>query len=298
MKTIVPLTAVAAIALGLGACTPPKDAYGHCGKQAKLMKAVSRLDCPQEKGDLERVSAAPDGRSCIYRGDHESTIELKLINVSGGDATSALAAIEAQAHTLVPVQTTHDADAAEAPAAPEPPEAPNAPAKPAAPGGKTVPTNVSMHPAGAKLPNGRSRDELNIGDGDNVQIDIPLVHIHTKGDGAKVSVAGVNIDADDKNDRVHVERKGHGRMGGDVLVDAHEGGAVIRWNDNDANIRSRLIFASEEAGPEGDRAAGYVARGPRGGPLVVAVVRMKGGHGDSDEVFSDASRLVKLNTGS
>jgi hypothetical protein len=67
-------------------------------------------------------------------------------------------------------------------------------------------------------------------------------------------------------------------------------------DDSDANIRTRVQFASDTPGPEGDRAAGYIAHGPRNGPLVVAVVRIKEGHGDHDEVFGDARRLVTRNT--
>jgi hypothetical protein len=281
MKTLVSLTALTAIALGLGACTPPKDAYGHWGKQARLMKAVSRLDCPDEHSSLRRVSAAPDGRSCVYSGDDETTVELRLVNVTGSDTGAALAPIEATTHAWVPVQS----NTAHSEATAEPPEAPEAPETPAKPG---APTNVSMHPAGGKLPSGRSEDD--------VEFDLPGIHIHANDDHARVSVAGVHVDADDRNEKVHVERKGHGRAGGDVLVDAHEGGAIIRLDNSDANIRARVMFASETAGPEGDHAAGYVARGPRSGPLVVAVVRMKGDHDHDDDVFGSATSLVKHNT--
>lgn len=280
MKTFVSLTTLAAVALGLGACTPPKDAYGHWGKQAKLMNAVSRLNCPDEKGDLKRISAAADGRSCVYSGDEQSTVELRLINVTGGDAKAALAPIEAESHALVP------GEANEPPAAPEAPAEPATPAAPAKPG---TPSNVSMHPAGAKLPAGRSEED--------VQIDLPGLHIHANDGGARVNVAGVKINADDDKNNVHIERKANGRVGGDVFIDAHDQGAVIRLDDSDANIRSRLILASKSGGPQGDRAAGYVARGPRSGPLVVAVVRVKGEYDHHDGVFDAAARLVKLNTG-
>jgi hypothetical protein len=265
MKTLIPLTAVAAIALGLGACSPPKDAYGHWGRQAKLMKAVSRLDCPAERGELRRESVAPDGHSCLYKGDDDSTVELRLVS---GDSKATLAAIEADSHALVPVT----------PDPVTPPAAPDTPDKAA-----TGPTDVSMHPAGGRLPSGRSNDD--------VQIDLPGLHIHANDDKAKVRVAGIHVDADDRNDKVHVDGKA---MGG-FTVDAHEGGAIIRLDQSDANIRTRVQFASDTPGPQGDHSAGYVARGPRSGPLVVAIVRVKSDEGSHDDVFSNATSLVKHN---
>jgi len=283
MKTIIPLTTVAVVALGLGACKPPTDAYGHWGKQAEPMKTLSKLDCPDEKGDFHRVSMASDGRSCIYQGDHDSMLELKLVNVTG-DAKATLAQLDAEAHALVPVEPTPP-KAPPAPAAPGAPEAPSAPDAPAAASG---PTNVSMHPAGGKLPSGRSEDSVNI--------DLPGIHIHADDDKAKVRVAGIRVDADDKTNSAHVEGSGHTGLGS-FTVDAHEGGAIVKMDDSDANIRTRVQYSSDNAGPQGDHTAGYVARGPRAGPLVVAVVRVKSTHDDNDDVFRDATALVKANTG-
>lgn len=278
MKTIVLFAASAAL-IGLCACTPPADKYGHWGKQAQPMKTLAKLDCPEEKGGFKRTSTAPDGLSCTYSGDDDSTLELKLVKVSG-DVDATLGGVENELHALVPVNPS-------APAAPKPPEAPAAAGAPQPPAPPTPPsgvTNVSMHPAGAKLPNGRS------GDHEEVNIDLPGLHIHTKNDNAKVRVAGIHIDADDKSDTAHVE--GKNPMVGSFKVDAHEGVAVVRIDNSDINIRRRVQFSSDTAGPQGDYSSGYVARGPRSGPLVVAVVRVKSHHHD-DDIYDDATDLAK-----
>ena len=52
-----------AAAATLAACVPPYVGRGH---SQPALKPVSRLDCPDSEGELKRVSATPDGRSCAY----------------------------------------------------------------------------------------------------------------------------------------------------------------------------------------------------------------------------------------
>lgn len=295
MKTIALFAASAAL-IGLAACTPPADKYGHWGKQAQPMKAVSKLTCPDEKGRLKRTAMTPDGRSCMYSSDDGSTVELRLVEVKGDDAKGALAPIEANLRTLVPISEKHDEDAGdEAAAASGKPASATAEATAnASAAAASGPTDVSIHPAGAKLPNGRSQEK----DRDEVHINLPGIHIDTKDDNANVRIAGLHIDADD-SDNVHVKgANGRVGVGGNFTVDAHDGGAVIRSEKNDANVRATLILASDDKGPAGKKAAGYVARGPRTGPLVVAVIQVNDDdHEHHDSIFNEATRLVKLNTG-
>jgi hypothetical protein len=76
----------------------------------------ARLDCPEREGDLERVSAAADGRSCLYRSERGGEAELRLVDLNGGDGEAYLKTLEQQLKPLGPV-------VADAPAPPEPPEA-------------------------------------------------------------------------------------------------------------------------------------------------------------------------------
>ena len=58
-----------------------------------------------------------------------------------------------------------------------------------------------------------------------------------------------------------------------------------------------FILASDTPGPSGVRAAGYLARGPAVGPLVVASFKSKGSHRGGDHDRDALSRLVDLNAG-
>lgn len=56
------------------------------------------------------------------------------------------------------------------------------------------------------------------------------------------------------------------------------------------------MVASDGAGPQGWRAAGYVAKGPVAGPLVVAMVRSREElHDVHDHHLNDLKRLVDRN---
>ncbi len=245
------------MALLAAACTPP---YAGRGWRTPL-KPVSRLECPESKGGLTRVSAAPDGQSCAYSGEDGAQVTLSLVKVSG-DPDSALDPIEADLKTLAP------------PPAPKPPEPP----EPPDPDQTSAPTrSADDHPK-------------------NVNITLPGIRIHAGEDKANIRVGGLNIDADGENDAVHMHGD-HGPFGrrGQFSMDASDGGAIIRTRGGGRDVSSSLILASDHAGPAGWRVVGYEARGPRSGPLVVAKVMIKSD--DHDDVFKDAKALVRASAG-
>jgi hypothetical protein len=124
--------------------------------------------------------------------------------------------------------------------------------------------------------------------GENVAIDFPGLQVHANDAGAQVRVAGMHVDADDNGAKV--------RLGGDTIVNANENGAEIRQSQsNDEGVRSTFILAGDKVSG-GYRVVGYEARGPKTGPLVVAVVKSRAEHNDR-EVFNDMKALVKLNAG-
>lgn len=256
MRSIGAILAGSAAALALGGCHPAKlrDMPRHFGWTApEHMRAVSRLDCPDREGRLDRTGAAADGQSCSYSGPGEEAVTLTLAALDGATPQSVLAPQEAQLRTMVPISTT-GAD------------------------------SVSIH----------ARSDDAHGD-DQANIDLPGLHIHANGDKAQVQLPGVSINAD--GDNAHVNT-GWGGMS-NVVVDAHSGGAVIRAGQTDSRgTDMMLVFASDTPGPNGERAVGYIARGPALGPLVVATFRSKTrDHGDHDRFDdrSDVSRLVNLN---
>jgi hypothetical protein len=260
-NTIPTFASVCAAALVLSACTPPRP-HIHGDKWNEdhwsIPKTVTRLDCPDSQGDLTRKSAAADGRSCIYNSSGGADVTLQLVDLTGGDADATLGPIAAQLR-------------AELPAAPP----------------KAAETDTAAQ-------------------GDRVDIDLPGVHIHTHGNGADVDAPGVNVKADDNGAHVNIRKPGaggdkvsidsdHGR--GAVSIDANDNGAEVRVEDGSGpGVRKMFIATSDAAGPHGYRLAGYEARGPSAGPLVVALVKSKSE--DHDNLYHDVRELLRQNVGS
>ena len=129
----------------------------------------------------------------------------------------------------------------------------------------------------------------------NVNIRLPGINIHAGDEKANISIGSLHIDADDSTDTVHM-RGGHGGRGrGQFTIDASHGGAVIRAEGGGRDVRSTLILASDQTGPQGWHVVGYEARGPRSGPLVVATVRSKSD--EHDATFADVKALVRRSAG-
>lgn len=127
------------------------------------------------------------------------------------------------------------------------------------------------------------------GDGRTANVDLPGVHVHAQGDQAEVNVFGVTIKADGQNANVNV---GHGSDNTVVLADPN--GAEIRSVDiGPANARLAFILASENPGPSGLHAVGYLARGPLAGPIVVATFKAPAQRNDwrGDADLNDLLRM-------
>jgi hypothetical protein len=140
MKTLMLL---AASALALGACAP------------KSTVQRASLDCPANEGKLSRVSKAADGKSCVYRGDNETDVNLSLVAVNG-DVGSALKGVE---DSLLP--------------------APNEAEQVAVTASKDAGIHVDS--------DGDSDDK--------VDIDIPGVRIVADNDKAAIKIGGMMVDA-------------------------------------------------------------------------------------------------------
>lgn len=272
------LTLLAAGLLALGACSPkvetqPREKRTLAGRREPL-HAIDKLTCPQKQGDLTLVSTAPDGQSCAYQG-RNAEVSLRLVPLSGGDAEAALAPIETELKTLMPAIRS------------------------AAP----APANGGKRPDGAK-------------------ISLPGIKIDAHDKGADVKIGGLSINANDGSAEVKVSKNINIRDGesvrrireqtsggrstvsvsasdgeeGDTDIHANDAGAEIRHRRRGDGVRATLILASDKAA-SGYRVVGYEARGPKGGPLAVAVVKAKGRDGSDHDVFEDMKMLVRRNVG-
>jgi hypothetical protein len=279
MKTL-PVLFLAAGLLSTTACVPP-NARRHFGPPRPL----TRMDCPKRQGELRLTSAAADGGSCSYTAFDGSEVDLKLIRVDNSNPDATLDALEGQlrpmvgAHAALP-GSDEDADQDEA-------RGDDGDWKGSA--GSSTSQAAAKAEAQAKADARRSNQAS--GDSDHVNINLPGVHIQADNGRANVNVAGMHIDADDASQRVHVEG-GHGPFGrpGRFSVDADDAGAIIRARSVGPDVRATLIIVGDTAGPQGWRAVGYEARGPRSGPLVVALTRSRSDA--HDHVFDSAKRLA------
>lgn len=140
----------------------------------------------------------------------------------------------------------------------------------------------------------------------DVDIDLPGVRIKAGDKGANIRVVGgATINADDAGAEVKVgdNTDGDGDEDAQVGVKADDKDVSIktggrRWRHRQkVGVGSLFILASDNpAGPY--KVVGYDARGPKAGPLAIAVVKAKGDKdSDGDDIFDDAKALVKHNVG-
>ena len=101
---------------------------------------------------------------------------------------------------------------------------------------------------------------------------------------------GVHVDADDND--THQPWSPPGGLGHDqVTVNADDGGARIEVDEKGSGIRSMFMLASDKPGPTVGSRSGFEARGPAGGPIVVASILSKGDH--NEDLRTTAKALVK-----
>jgi hypothetical protein len=113
------------------------------------------------------------------------------------------------------------------------------------------------------------------GDEDRADINLPGLSVKADGDKATVNLPGIHINAE--GDAAHISTK----IGAlkNAKIDANEDGAQVAADMTDAaNVDMTWFVVGKAAGPNGDHMAGYYARGPKTGPLVVALIRSKTRH--------------------
>jgi hypothetical protein len=223
-------------------------------------KPISQLKCPAKQGRLRKLAQASTGQSCDYADNKGQYVALRLMPIGNQSADMALSEIEKGLFALVPSADLPPTP----PTKPKPPETPHA--KP--------PSHVVL----------------------------PGIKLEAEDGKALVQIGGLSIQAQDKDGGVRIatsSAKGpvpllHSEQG-TVNVNASGETAVIRMSDKGEGIRRSLIIACENPGPAGFRVVGYEARGPVGGPLVVATIKGKSKH--ERQVFKDLKALVALNSG-
>lgn len=124
--------------------------------------------------------------------------------------------------------------------------------------------------------------------GDKTEINLPGLHIKADDSGANVQIGGIKVDADDEGAKV--------KVGNSVTVNANDEGAEIRNARTGDDVRATYILVSDKAAG-GHHVVGYEARGPKAGPIVVAVVKATRDERSQHDLFDDMKDLVKRNVG-
>ena len=284
------LPALCAVAALVAACdvetsrTVRLERASDDGAGKGVLKVVDALQCPQTQGSLTRKgSASAGGTVCSYVGPRGTEVSLHLVALDGGSPAAALKAFEERLSGDLPqavagleqAATEAERDSARAEA-----QAGEAAARAEA-------AASSGERASVRAP-GMAIDAA----GDDATVRLPGLHIETHGDQASVRIGGFHIDADDGSGSVDIQG---GEDGDNVSIRARNDSAEIRASAAGEATRASWILTDNRPSAEGWRLVGYEARGPVGGPIVVATVRSR--DRERGRAFEDAKDLVTLNVG-
>jgi len=267
MKLLILASACGLATVGLCACTPSGPPSARVA-----------LDCPTTQGDLTRTSIAPDRKTCGYTTRDGDEVSLRLVSAPGGyQAALEPIAQELQAEVLT------DKQVAEA-------QVKAADAQVAAADSKTAAAGAAAAAKAAKQAAddalGEARDAADEAKdasdtGASTHIDLPGIHINADESGkADVNVGSIHVNAGEHGATVDLKRDV--RLRGEALSRERRG------------FRATYILARDNL-KDGLSAVGYVAGGPKVGPITVAVVKSK--DGNHHDVLDDVKRLVHRNSG-
>ena len=281
IPTVCALTALSACGDGVRISSTRSEVSDAKG----VLKVVDALQCPQTMGSLTRKgSASAEGTVCTYVGPRGAEVSLHLVPLDGATPAEVLKAFEQRLSADLPraVDTLQaGADEAETEAATAERAATSAevPAEAAAADGD----RASVRAPGVAIE----------AQGDDATVRLPGIRIETSGDKASVRIGGFHIDADDSTGSARIT--GSGGDGDNVSVNAMNDAAEIRASAGGEATRASWILTDSRGSEAGWRLVGYEARGPVGGPLVVATVRSR--DRNRERAFEDAKDLVALNGG-
>jgi len=246
-----------------------------------VLKVVEALQCPQTMGSLTRKGSASEGGTvCTYVGPKGAEVSLHLLPLDGETPADILKAFEQRLSRELP-RALAQINAAEA--GPEVADAAEPAGEPAAEPAASAGDRASVRAPGVAID----------ADGGDASVRLPGLRIETRGDKASVRIGGFHIDADDSTGSARISGSSGG--GDNVSINARNDAAEIRASAGGDATRTSWILTDNRPSESGWRLVGYEARGPVGGPLVVATVRSR--DRNRDRAFADAKALVALNVG-
>lgn len=259
------------------------------GDAKGVLKVVETLQCPQTMGSLTRKgSASAAGTVCTYVGPKGAEVSLHLVALDGKAPADALEAFEQRLSGDLP-RAVEQLRASEAAAETATASAGTASAMAGSAADRAAAQTVSAGDRATVRAPGVSVDAQ----GDDATVRLPGMRIETRGDKASVRIGGFHIDADESDGSARVS--GGGGDGETVSINARNDVAEIRASGARGATRSSWILTDSRPSDVGWRLVGYEARGPVGGPLVVATVRSR--DTNRNRAFEDAKDLVAVNVG-
>lgn len=238
------------------------------------LMVVETLQCPQTMGSLTRKGTALEGGAvCTYAGPRGAEVSLHLVKLDGSSPAEALKAFEERLSAAMP-QAVEQLKAA------------------SAEGAAATAAAAEAHPPAGDRASVRAPGVDIQAEGDDASVSLPGLRVESKGDEASVRIGGFHIDASDGEGSVNIEGSDDGD---NVSIQANQDAAEIRTSASGGATRASWILTDNRPSEAGWRLVGYEARGPAGGPIVVATVRAR--DRDRGRVFEDAKDLVTLNVG-
>ena len=254
-----------------------------------VLKVVETLQCPETLGVLTRKGTAQAGGTiCKYSGPRGAEVSLHLVTLDDEPVDTVLARFQtmlaaAMPHTSAALRASADADRAQVAA-----DRARVQADAARVEAETARATAEAASDERVTVRGPGMDVNARGDTANVRL--LGLQVTADGDRASVRIGGISINADDSTGSANLTSSDDS-----VSIQAHDDAAEIRTRAPGEATRTTYLLTDETPADEGWRLVGYEARGPVGGPLVIATVRAK--DRDSDGVFDSAKDLVTLNVG-
>ncbi len=279
---VAPLLLAAALAAGCDGDNSVRISSTTSETEAKgVLKVIETLQCPETLGVLTRKGSAHSGGDvCVYSGPRGAEVSLHLVKLDDQSADTVLDRFEqdlarSMPHTAAALAASQEASQARAEA-----DAARAEADAARAEGDAI-----------RAEGDRIRAEgAAVAAGERASVRLPGLTVEAEGDKANVRFGNFSIQADDASQTVDVSSDDES-----VSVQARDDAAEIRTSAPGDTVRTTYILTDNRPAEEGWRLVGFEARGPEGGPIVIATVRAK--DRDSDGVFDSAKDLVTLNVG-
>ncbi|MBX9616622.1 MAG: methyltransferase type 11 [Caulobacteraceae bacterium] len=249
-----------------------------------VLKVVETLQCPETIGVLTRKGSAHDGgTTCLYSGPRGAVVSVQLVRLG----------VRSPDEVLEQLRDTLSADMPHTSAGLKAATDPTVATGSAAATADVAGSQAEGSGTGATVSDGATAATTGLtvdARGDKAVVRLPGMSVDADGDKASVRFGSFTINADNASETVNIQSQDE-----TVRIQAHDDAAEVHTRAPGDAIRTTYMLTDSRPAEAGWRLVGYEARGPVGGPVVIATVHAK--DRNSDAVFDAAKELVTLNVG-